>query len=261
MEKNRAKQRMREGKIAFGSYVNLAEPAIVEIMGIAGFDGATFDMEHTAHDLGLIQEMVRAAERVGITPMVRVPDNDAKLILRLLDMGVQGIQVPHVHSGEEAIKAVKAVRYHPQGERGAMARARAARYGAVPWQEHIRTSNEEIILSLMVEDAPGLSNLEDIAGVPGVDLVNIGPADLSESLGITEPNDERLWAKIEEIAQRIKNVGNAKMAFSHGHPVVTASVEDLQRWGVGYSNVLPEAEGVILTHYQGKLKELHAQMG
>ena len=260
MQPNRVKQRIREGKIAFGTYINQADPAMVEVLGLAGFDAADIDMEHTAIDIGQIEEMVRAAELVGITSIVRVPDNDPKLILRLLDIGVQGIQVPHVQGRDEAIEAAKAVRYHPLGERGAIAGSRAARYGTVPWEEHTRTSNEEILLALMVEDSQGLANLESIAGVEGVDLILIGPSDLSESLGITEPNDPQLWSTVEEIAQRLKQVGNAKMAFSHGHAMLTASVADLQRWGVGYSNVLPAPEGVLLRYYRDRLGKLRAEM-
>ena len=260
MRPNRVKQRIREGKIAFGTYVNLADPAMVEILGLAGLDAVLFDMEHASFDLGLIEQMIRAADLVDVTPCVRVPDNDPKLMLRLLEIGAQGIMVPHVHSREEAAKAVKAVRYDPLGERGALAGSRAARYGTVPWEEHARTSNEEILLFAMVEDSEGLSNLASIAGVEGVDLILIGPHDLAESLGIAQPNDPRLWAAAEEIAQTLKQVGNARMALSHGHPVLTATIADLQRWGVGYSNLLPPPEAVVLRHYRERISELHAQM-
>ena len=256
MQLNKVKQRMRAGEIAFGTYVSLREPAIVELLGLAGLDAAAIDMEHTSIELPLIEDMVRAAEVVGITPTVRVPDLDPKLILRLLDIGVQGIQVPHVKTAEEAVEAVKAVKYFPVGERGAMAGARAARYSVVPWLEHIKSSNEEILVSLMIEDPEGISNVEKIAAVEGVDLVLLGPSDLAESLGIPEPNDPKLWATVEDIARRIKKVGNAKMALSSGHPQLTASVADLKRLGVGYSNLLPPPEEVILEHYRDKLAQL-----
>ena len=77
---------MGEGKLALGTYVSLADPQVVEIIGLAGFDAAFIDMEHTGFDLPLVEEMIRAADLAGVTSMVRVPDNDAKLILRLLDL-------------------------------------------------------------------------------------------------------------------------------------------------------------------------------
>src|SRR6201996_199969 len=126
MQENRVKQIMRDGGLALGTYVGgIPDPQIVEIIGLAGFDAAFIDMEHTSLDLHDVQACVMAAERVGITPIVRTPGFDPAFILRLLDMGVQGIQVPHVSSAETAREAVKALRYPPLGERG-MAAARPA---------------------------------------------------------------------------------------------------------------------------------------
>jgi 2-keto-3-deoxy-L-rhamnonate aldolase RhmA len=111
MQPNRVKKLTREGKLARGTYVSLADPQVVEIIGLAGFDAAFIDMEHTSFELGLIERMITAAELVGITPIVRVPDNDEKLILRILDRGAQGIIIPHVDGVYGARQAVAAVRY------------------------------------------------------------------------------------------------------------------------------------------------------
>ena len=102
---NRVKDKIRGGELALGTYVSFTDPQIVEIIGLAGFDAAFIDMEHTAFDLPLIQQMIVAADLVGITPMVRVPDNDAKLILRILDMGGAG----DYHTSRQ---------WSPGGERG-----------------------------------------------------------------------------------------------------------------------------------------------
>ena len=101
MKENRVKRILSEGGLALGTHVGgIADPQIVEIIGLAGFDAAFIDMEHTTYDLHDVQLAVMAAERVGITPIVRTPGFDPACILRLLDMGVQGIQVPHVSSVE-----------------------------------------------------------------------------------------------------------------------------------------------------------------
>jgi len=105
MKENRVKRILTEGGLAIGTHVGgIADPQIVEIIGLAGFDAAFIDMEHTSFDLRDIQLMVMAAERVGITPIVRTPGFDPAFILRLLDMGVQGVQVPHVSTAETAAK-------------------------------------------------------------------------------------------------------------------------------------------------------------
>ena len=131
MRENRVKKVMREGKLALGTYVTFADPQIVEIIGLAGYDAAFIDMEHTDFDLRLVGEMIRAADLAGVTSIVRVPDNDEKLILRILDAGAEGIIVPHVDGLEGAKRAVEAVRYAPLGHRGGAGGTRAAGYGTV----------------------------------------------------------------------------------------------------------------------------------
>jgi 2-keto-3-deoxy-L-rhamnonate aldolase RhmA len=143
------KRVIRESGLALVSHIGFADPAIVEIIALAGFDGVFIDMEHTGFDLQLVGEMIRIADLTGITSIVRVPDNHPKLILRVLDMGAQGIQVPHIEGLAGARWAVAAVRYPPLGARGAAGSTRAAGGGAMPWQEHVRTSNEELLLIVM----------------------------------------------------------------------------------------------------------------
>src|SRR5919202_201906 len=177
MRQNRVKRIMREGGLAIVSHVGFSDPAVIEIIALAGFDGAFIDMEHTGFDLQLVGEMIRIADLTGITPIVRVPENNAKLILRVLETGAQGIQVPHIEGLEGAKRAVAAVRYPPLGARGAAGSTRAAGYGAFPWREHVRTSNEEILLTVMTEDMPGINAIEAVAALDGVDLISLGPTD------------------------------------------------------------------------------------
>jgi len=165
MLQNRIKDKIRQDDLAIGTYVNLADPTLVEIIGLAGFDAAFIDMEHSAFDFQLVQEMVRACDLVGISSLVRVPDNNPKTILRVLEMGAQGIQIPHIAGRDDALAAVRAVRYAPLGERGMGGSTRATRYGTVPLNEHIVTSNSEIILAVMVEDMEAIRQLEDIASI------------------------------------------------------------------------------------------------
>src|SRR2546423_11952940 len=137
MQTNRVKKILRSGGLALGTYTGgIADPQIVEIIGHAGYDAAFIDMEHTSFDLRDIQLMVMAAERVGITPIVRTPGFDPAFILRLLDMGVQGIQVPHISDPATAREAVKAVRYPPEGDRGMAAGGPAPALRQTPAFEH-----------------------------------------------------------------------------------------------------------------------------
>jgi len=166
MQQNRVKKILREGGLALGTHVGgIPDPQIVELIGLAGFDAAFIDMEHTTFDLHDVQAMVMAAERVGVTPIVRTPGFDPAFILRLLDMGVQGVQVPHVSSAAVAREAVKAVRYPPEGERGMAAGSRAANFGKTPLLEHMAQSNREALLACMIEDMEAVEQIEEIAAV------------------------------------------------------------------------------------------------
>src|SRR5436305_13998478 len=148
MKENRVKRILSGAGLALGTHVGgIADPQIVEIIGLAGFDAAFIDMEHTSFDLHDVQAMVMAAERVGITPIVRTPGFDPAFILRLLDMGVQGIQVPHVSSVQTAREPVAAVRHPPLGDRGMAAASRAADYGKTALLDHMAQSNRETLLA------------------------------------------------------------------------------------------------------------------
>jgi 2-keto-3-deoxy-L-rhamnonate aldolase RhmA len=246
MRENRVKRVMREGGLAIVSHVGFADPAVIEIIAMAGFDGAFIDMEHTVFDLQLVGEMIRVADLTGITPIVRVPENNAKLILRVLDMGAQGIQVPHVAGLAGAQQAVAAVRYPPVGERGAAGSTRAAGYGAIPWREHVRTSNQEILLTVMTEDLQGINDIEAIAALDGVDLISLGPTDLSAALGITDPQDPRLRQTVEELVRKVNRIGKAKVYLPVYHPAFYLTPKDLVQLGVNYTSVAPPPPTIVL---------------
>ena len=256
---NRVKDKIQAGELALGTYVSFTDPQIVEIIGLAGFDAAFIDMEHTAFDLPLIQQMIVAADLVGITPMVRVPDNDAKLILRLLDMGAQGIIIPHVNGVQGAKEAVAAVRYPPLGERGGAGGTRAARFGTVSWDDHVAASNENILLSVMTEDEKALNEVEEIAALDGVDLVAIGPTDLSQAIGASGPSDPRLMNKVKEIADMVKSVGKAKLQIPIGHAALPLGPRDLLELGVGYTHVAPAPPSILLAAMTSRVSQIKSE--
>ena len=261
MRENRVKRVMREGKLALGTYVTFADPQIVEVIGLAGYDAAFIDMEHTDFDLRLVGEMIRAADLAGVTSIVRVPDNDEKLILRLLDAGAEGIIIPHVAGLEGARKAVNAVRYAPLGHRGGAAGTRAAGYGTISWEDHCRQSNEQILLSVMTEDEKGVNDIEAIAALEGIDLVSIGPTDFSEYMGIRDPGSPVLRAKLTELADRIKGIGKAKMQFPMNHAAMPLGPTELLELGVGYTHVAPAPPAVLLRSLRERMQTIRAEIG
>jgi 4-hydroxy-2-oxoheptanedioate aldolase len=263
MQPNRVKAILREGGLALGTYVgSIADPQIVEIIGHAGFDAAFIDMEHTSFDLRDVQLMVMAAERVGITPIVRTPGFDPALILRLLDMGVQGIQVPHVSDARAAREAVKAVRYAPLGERGMAGATRASDYGTIPLAEHVERSNREITLSVMVEDRPALSDIDAIAATEGIDLVAVGPSDMSRALGVSgHPDHPALVAAVARVAEAVKKAGIARLALPMNHPALPRDAAQLRALGVGYCNCAPAPEVRMLQSMRAQVADARRLLG
>jgi 4-hydroxy-2-oxoheptanedioate aldolase len=263
MQTNRVKKILKEGGLALGTYTGgIADPQIVEIIGHAGYDAAFIDMEHTSFDLRDIQLMVMAAERVGITPIVRTPGCDPAFILRLLDMGVQGIQVPHINDARAAREAVKAVRYAPMGDRGMAGASRASDYGKISMKDHMAQSNREITLAVMVEDLPALAEIDQIASTEGVDIVAVGPSDMSRALGVGGTSDHpKLVETIHRVADAVRKGGVARLALPMNHATFPRNAAQLMELGVGYSNCAPAPEVRILKSMQAQVAEARGLLG
>lgn len=257
MIENRVKRIMREGGMALGTYVGgIADPQIVEIIGHAGFDAAFIDLEHTSFDLRDVQLMVMAAERVGITPIVRTPGFDPAFILRLLDMGVQGIQLPHVNDAATARAAVQAVRYPPLGDRGMMAGSRAADYGMISLKDHMEESNREILLTVMIEELSALDEIDAIASTEGIDLIVVGPADMSRALSVAGQTDHpKLVQTINRVAEAVRKSGVTRLAMAMNNAVFPRNAAQLRALGVGYANCAPTPEARLLRSLQTQAAE------
>src|SRR5580692_4825266 len=185
MHANQAKKKLKAGETVMGTYVRYGDPAIAEVLCYLGYDFLMFDGEHAPVGERECENLARVCELTGVTSIVRVPGNLPWMIGRHLDTGIQGVQIPMVNSAAEAIAAVRAAKYQPLGNRG-LAPARAANYGQVlpfSYAAHVRESNAETMLIVQVETPASIEALPEIVKVPGIDVVFIGPVDLSNSLG------------------------------------------------------------------------------
>ena len=205
MEKNNLKEVLKEAKNVFGPFMKLTDPAVVEIMGFAGFDFVIIDAEHGPISMQNAQNMIRAAESVNITPIIRVGSNDEALILRALDIGAQGIEIPQINSKPDAVRAVKSVKYSPQGERGVCRYVRAANYSSMDKFKYFKSANKETMIIAHIEGVEGINNLDEILSVSGIDVIFIGPYDLSQSLGIPgQVNNPLVVEKMKEVVLKCK---------------------------------------------------------
>lgn len=164
-----------------GSWIQLGDEALAEIMATGPFDWLCIDLEHTTISIEQCGKIIRVADLAGCPTLVRLGGHDADLIKRVLDAGATGIIAPMVNTAEEARAIVAAATYPPKGGRG-VGLARAQSYGT-SFPEYMRQMERELVCIMQVEHIDGVGNLSDILAVDGVDGFFIGPYDLSASLG------------------------------------------------------------------------------
>ncbi|MHB1004404.1 MAG: HpcH/HpaI aldolase family protein [Chloroflexota bacterium] len=180
---NTCKERLKAGKTCVGVSLTFPSPAVVELCAYAGFHFVRIDCEHGPMDPVTAEHMIRAAEAAGITPLVRPPANLPHETLRLLDAGAMGVLAPGIETKEDAERAARSVRYYPEGQRG-LAGGRWAHFGSAgPLPELVKQENDAMLLMALIESGQGVENLDEIIAVSGVDVIAIGPNDLSQSLG------------------------------------------------------------------------------
>ena len=194
------RKQMRE-RAVFGPFSKTRDPAMIEAIGHAGFDFVILDLEHGPNGLETVENLIRAAEGSGLVPIVRTRPTGTELVNMVLDLGAGGVQAPQVTTPEEAAAVVRATRFAPVGERGVCRYVRAARYSALPPAEYFAIANEAVVV-VQLEGRRALEQLDAILDVPGVDIVFIGPYDLSQSLGVPgEVEHPRVVTCVERIVE------------------------------------------------------------
>jgi 4-hydroxy-2-oxoheptanedioate aldolase len=174
------KTRWQREEVTLGAWCMIPSSLTAEILAKGGFDWVLVDMQHGCMDYQTAVEMIRAIDLAGITPIVRVPWNEPGIVGRMLDAGAMGIVAPMVNSVAEATQLVEACRYPPVGKRS----LGPVRVGARDGMGYVASANDRIAVIPMIETADALAAIEDIAAVPGVDALFVGPFDLSFSLGL-----------------------------------------------------------------------------
>lgn len=210
MRKNLTKEKINAGKTAYGVFVNMGCPAIVEILGLIGFDFVVFDAEHGPMGVESCEHMVRAADNVNITPIIRVAVNTPQNILRYLDIGALGVQMPMINTKADAESVLRAVKYPPEGRRG-LAGVRVADYGLTgPLGDYVKEANQETMVIIHVETMQAVDNLKETLCIPGVDVIFIGPTDLSSAMGYPgQVNHPEVQKMIDNLVKEIRTAGKA----------------------------------------------------
>ncbi len=205
---NPVKQKLADGKTVFGCFIPPASAVTVEILALAGFDFVLLDAEHGPISPESAYPMILAAESRGVPAFARIGQNDKQVILKFLDLGISGVMVPQVNNAAQAEQAVAATKFVPRGTRG-LAGGRAFNYGlkqSAP--EMVTILNDRVLTIIQFEHKDALEHLDDILGVPDLDILFVGPNDLAQSLGLPgQPGHPDVTKMGDEVVARAKSRG------------------------------------------------------
>lgn len=202
---NSCKRKMLRGEPAIAAWLSMGSPIAAEIVANAGYDAVILDHEHGPGDFLNAISLLQAAAQAGPTPMMRVPWNDPVYIKRALEIGVMGLVVPYVQNADEARAAVDACRYPTQGMRGVAPHAGRCTVWGARLKEYLASWPRNLLLACQIETAEAVDNIEEIAAVDGVDMLFLGPSDVSASIGhMLELEHPDVIALIEKAERKMR---------------------------------------------------------
>ncbi|WP_276274091.1 HpcH/HpaI aldolase family protein [Haloarcula litorea] len=234
------RERLRDGETVVGTFQLLDSPMAAEMAGEAGLDFTVLDQEHGPLSAETTVAMCAAAQRAGAAPIVRVRTNSEAEIQRALDIGAAGVEIPQIETAGDAAAAVDHARFDPLGSRGLSPYVRASGYTGGP--EYTERQNERVTVVVHIEGERGVENLDDIAAVDGIDVLFLGPYDLSQSVGLPgQVDDPRVTDLMDEVCDRAAD-----------HDAVVGTYADdpemARRWiDAGAQYVAVGVDGALLT--------------
>lgn len=238
-----------------GTFLYMPEPETVRVLAQAPLDFVVIDLEHGAYGVEGCAALLRAVAATSLYGVVRVADEGAATIGKVLDLGADAVLVPHVDSVAAAAAAITAAKFPPLGRRGAYPYSAANRY----WQDPAYTlarQNTETGVWALVEGAEGLRNIGAIAATPGLDAIFIGPVDLSHALGVPDQLDHpRVVETVQEIRQIARHAGTAVAVYA-ARPAM------LQAYGTDFTAIACSVDVDVLGRaYRQILAELRGEEG
>ena len=201
------KKTLKEGGLVIGTMLSeVRNPNVAYMLAQCGYDYFIIDNEHGSYSPETVSNMIAAARGSGLSVIVRIPEIRRETILKPLDSGAAGLLVPQVNTADQAREVIVHAKYPPVGDRGVGLRRAHSRYGRVDAAEYLKQANEETFIAVQAENPTAIENLEEIAAVPGIDCVFVGPFDLSVSLGIpgqvTHPREVEAIDRVIEVCNK-----------------------------------------------------------
>ncbi len=206
---NTFKKRLQSGETLHGCWLNMGSPVSAEIVGQAGFDWVLIDLEHGAGDIMDLLQQLQAVQSGTAVPFARVDEVTRPKVGRFLDAGSMGIMFPQIKTAEEAATAVSMLYYQPRGIRGLAKMVRASRFG-VDFEAYDAGLTDQLVGIIQIETLESLDQLDRIAALEGVDVLFVGPADLSRAMGISgQFNHPRFLDALDKVANAASKAGKA----------------------------------------------------
>jgi 2-keto-3-deoxy-L-rhamnonate aldolase RhmA len=219
------KARLAAGETLFGTFLTLGSPLAAETLGLAGFDWLLVDLEHGGGDESLLLGQLLGARAAGVYGLVRVESDVRGRSARALDLGVEGIMCPQINSAEQAAAWTSALHYGPAGSRGIAFFHRGARYGTEP--DPVEAAAARTLGIAQIESPDAVEAVEEIAAVDGVDVLFVGPSDLSYSMGIFRQFEHpEFRSAIERVVEAASAAGKAAGIFLTAVDQVPAALAD-----------------------------------
>jgi 4-hydroxy-2-oxoheptanedioate aldolase len=205
---NRIRTSLAERGLAYGTWAQMGSPEFCELAALSGLDFVIVDMEHSSFGIETAVNMIRAVQYGGASAMVRAPDATPSTILKILDAGAAALMVPNVSSGAMTQAIVSASRHAPRGTRSACPCTRASGHGIMAWQDHVAACEADVQIAVLIETADGIANFDDIIAVPGIDIVALGPFDLSQAMGYAgDWTHPAVQGRLEQLVRRALDPG------------------------------------------------------
>ena len=206
---NSIRERALNRELCSGTFVNLGSSLTAEMAGQSGFDWILIDIEHGAGEHESMVTQLQAVSATPAVPIVRIANNDPPRFKRVLDMGASGIMVPYVSNAEEAEQAVASMRYPPRGIRGVAKLNRGSAFGS-DFDDYFGRAHELLLTIVQIETQEAVNKIDEIASVDGVDVLFIGPLDLSVNLGIAQQFDHPTFLEArEKVSKAAEKAGKA----------------------------------------------------
>lgn len=234
------RQRILDGELLTGTFVNMGSPVAAEIAAHSGFDWVLLDLEHGAGGEETLLHQLQAVSGTDALPMVRITANETPRFKRALDLGARGIMVPWVSNAAEAEQAVASMRYAPWGIRGVAKSPRATGYGT-NFDYYYPNAANELLTIIQIEVKDAVDSVQEIAAVDGVDVLFVGPMDLSVGLGVMGQFDHPLCVKAwEDVAKAARDAGKSAGILLASPDQIPTAID------MGYNMIAIGSDGSVL---------------